>query len=33
MLEEGDDGEILVNQNQLSAFVNAIRSAGYEASS
>lgn len=30
MLEEGDDGEILVNQNQLSAFVNAIRSAGYE---
>lgn len=30
MLEEGDDGQILVNQNNLSALVSAIRSAGYE---
>ncbi|XP_026272297.1 uncharacterized protein LOC113202335 isoform X2 [Frankliniella occidentalis] len=30
MLEEGDDGEILVNQGNLSALVSAIRSAGYE---
>lgn len=30
MLEEGDDGEIFVNQNNLSALVSAIRSAGYE---
>lgn len=30
MLEEGDDGQILVNQNNLSALVSAIRSSGYE---
>ncbi|KAJ1528523.1 hypothetical protein ONE63_006929 [Megalurothrips usitatus] len=30
MLEEGEDGEIIVNQSNLSALVSAIRSAGYE---